>query len=76
MSIGLTNVPTTFMYLMNRVFKLYLYTFVIVFIDDILTYSRNEDHASHLRIVFGLKTIEICVSSSQSVSFGLSLCHS
>ena len=53
MSFGLTNAPTTFMDLMNWVFKQYLDMFVIVFIDDILVYSRNEsDHANHLKIVW------------------------
>ena len=52
MSFGLTNAPAAFMDLMNRVFKPYLDLFVIVFIDDILVYSRSEtDHAEHLRIV-------------------------
>jgi hypothetical protein len=52
MSFGLTNAPTYFMYLMNSVFMPELDKFVIVFIDDILVYSENEqDHAEHLRIV-------------------------
>ena len=51
MSFGLTNVPTAFMDLMNRVYKEYLDKFVIVFIDDILIYSKTKDnHAEHLRI--------------------------
>ncbi|KAH0761202.1 hypothetical protein KY290_017275 [Solanum tuberosum] len=51
MSFGLTNAPATFVDLMNRVFKPYLYMFVIVFIDDILIYLRNEeDCASNLRV--------------------------
>ena len=51
MSFGLTNTPTTFMDLMNRVFRDYLDSFVIVFIDDILIYSKNEnEHESHLRL--------------------------
>jgi hypothetical protein len=50
MSFCLTNTPTYFMYLMNSVFMLELD--MIVFIDDILIYSENEeDHAEHLRIV-------------------------
>ena len=52
MSFELTNVPTTFIELMNGVFRPYLDSFVIVFIDDILVYSKTEeDHVRHLRIV-------------------------
>ena len=51
MLFGLTNSPADFMDLMNRVFKQYLDLFVIVFIDDILIYSRSEEeNASHLTI--------------------------
>ncbi|KAK8578798.1 hypothetical protein V6N12_069142 [Hibiscus sabdariffa] len=49
---GLTNTPAAFMDLMNRIFKPYLDKFVVVFIDDILIYSRNkDDYAEHLKIV-------------------------
>ncbi|KAL0544263.1 hypothetical protein IC582_019376 [Cucumis melo] len=52
MSFGLTNAPAVFMDLMNRVFREFLDTFVIVFIDDILIYSKTEaEHKEHLRIV-------------------------
>ena len=52
MSFSLTNAPVAFMDLMNRVFQHYLDSFVIVFIDGILVYSKNEsDHMGHLRVV-------------------------
>jgi hypothetical protein len=52
MSFGLTNAPAYFMYLMNSVFMPELDKFIVVFIDDILVYSKNEDeHTEHLHIV-------------------------
>jgi hypothetical protein len=52
MSFGLTIAPAYFMYLMNKVFMEYVYKFVVVFIDDILVYSRSEQaHEGHLHLV-------------------------
>ena len=52
---GLTNPPTTFMCLMNSVFSRYLDKFVLVFLDDILVYSKNEEeHEEHLRLTLQL----------------------
>ena len=52
MPFGLTNAPTAFMDLMNCVFRPYVDQFVMVFIDDILVYSKDqEDHDTHLRVV-------------------------
>jgi hypothetical protein len=54
MSFGLTNAPAYFMNLMNKVFMKFLDKFVVVFIDDILVYSKTKDeHAEHLRLVLG-----------------------
>ena len=52
MLLGLTNTPVAFVGLMNKVFQQYLDKFVIVFIDDILVYSKSkEDHVRHLSLV-------------------------
>ena len=52
MSFGLTNTPAFFMYLMNSVFMMELDVCVVVFIDDILVYSKNEEeHAKHLQLI-------------------------
>jgi hypothetical protein len=52
MSFGLANAPAYFMYMMNKVFMEYLDKFVVVFIDDILVYPRNEEeHEGQLHLV-------------------------
>jgi hypothetical protein len=52
MLFGLTNAPSYFMYLMNKVFMEYLDKFVVVFINNILIYSRSEEeHKEHLHLV-------------------------
>ena len=52
MSFGLTNAPAYFMNLMNKVFMEFLDKFAVVFIDDILVYSKDEEeHEEHLRLV-------------------------
>nr|XP_033514566.1 uncharacterized protein LOC117279184 [Nicotiana tomentosiformis] len=76
-SFGLTNAPAAFMDLMNKDFNPFLDTFIIVFIDDILVYSKSkEDHAEHLRIALQtLKENELyakfskCEFRLQSVAF-------
>ena len=52
MPFGLKNTSMAFMDLMNRIFRPYVDQFVIVFIDDILVYSKDRDnHDTHLRVV-------------------------
>ncbi|TYK13744.1 pol protein [Cucumis melo var. makuwa] len=63
MSFDLTNAPAVFMDLMNRVFREFLDTFVIVFLDDILIYSKTEaEHEEHLRSFLGHVVSKVGVS--------------
>ncbi|GKB01013.1 putative reverse transcriptase domain-containing protein, partial [Tanacetum coccineum] len=73
---GLTNAPAVFMDLMNRVCKLYLDKFVIVFIDDILIYSKTkEDHEVHLRLFLKLLRKEKLYAKFSKCEFWLQEVH-
>ena len=71
MPFGLTNAPAYFMNMMNKVFMELLDKYAVVFIDDILVYSKNEEeHKAHLRLVLGKLREHQLYASSASVSFG------
>ncbi|GJY28471.1 putative reverse transcriptase domain-containing protein [Tanacetum coccineum] len=73
---GLTNAPTVFMDLMNRVCKPYLDKFVIVFINDILIYSKTkEDHEVHLKLVLELLKKERLYAKFSKCEFWLQEVH-
>jgi hypothetical protein len=77
MSFGLTNAPAYFMNLMNKVFMEYLDRFVVVFIDDILIYSKSEsDHEEHLRMVLQKLRDNQLYAKFSKCEFGLTRCHS
>ena len=72
MPFGLTNAPETFMGLMNRVFLPFLDLFIVVFIDDILVYSKDrEDHDTHLRVVLETLRKEQLYGKSSKCEFWL-----
>nr|GEU88136.1 putative reverse transcriptase domain-containing protein [Tanacetum cinerariifolium] len=74
MPFGLTNAPAVFMDLLNRVCKPYLDKFMIVFIDDILIYSRNkEEHINHLRIILKLIRKEKLYAKFSKCDFWISI---
>ncbi|GJR81560.1 putative nucleotidyltransferase, ribonuclease H [Tanacetum coccineum] len=76
MPFGLTNAPVVFMDLMNRVCKPYLDKFVIVFIDDILIYSKTkEDHENHLRLMLDLLRKEKLYAKFSKCEFWLQEVH-
>jgi hypothetical protein len=77
MSFGLTNAPAYFMNLMNKVFMEYLDRFVVVLIDDIFIYSKNDsDHEEHLRLVLQKLRDNQLDAKYSKCKFGLMKCHS
>ena len=66
MPFGVTNVPAVFMDYMNKIFRPFLLTFVVVFIDDIRIYSKTrEEHAKHLRLVLGVREKQLYAKLSK-----------
>ena len=76
MPFGLTNAPAAFMDMMNRVFAKYLDKFIIVFIDDILVYSKNpKEHEEHLRTTLQILRDNKLYAKFSKCDFWLSKVH-
>lgn len=76
MSFELTNAPTTFMDLMNRMFKTFLDSFIIVFIDDFLMYfPSKKDHEKHLQIILQTLRREQLYAKLSKCEFWFDTCY-
>nr|KYP71567.1 Retrovirus-related Pol polyprotein from transposon 17.6 [Cajanus cajan] len=72
MPFGVTNAPAVFMDYMNRIFRPFLDKFVVVFIDDILIYSRtSEEHGEHLRLVLEILKVKQLYAKLSKCEFWL-----
>ncbi|CAF2747692.1 unnamed protein product [Rotaria sp. Silwood2] len=73
---GLTNAPPTFMRLMNSIFHQYIDEFVILYLDDILIYSKNEqEHLNHIRLVLQLLRANQLYANRDKCEFGSDQIH-